>query len=164
MEFIYNKYVTGKHFIGRKNEVSILANLLSQGENIALYEPPKTGKMSLVQQALFNMRITSKRFSTAVVSLMNTRTVADLCMRLGSSVMRACGNTPEEFTDLTARYLGGTHFVFDPALFYAKDQILSLNWDIDDADIRAILTLPTAPPGTAPFPCTYLSMSSRTSC
>ena len=43
--FIYSKYVTGKHNIGRKSDALILGNLLSKGENVVIYEPPKTGKM-----------------------------------------------------------------------------------------------------------------------
>ena len=60
--FIYDRYVTGKDFIGRKQDCVILGNLLSQGENVALWEPPKTGKMSLIQQTLFNMRMGGQRF------------------------------------------------------------------------------------------------------
>ena len=47
--FVYNKYVTGKNFIGRRSDSTVLSNLLSAGENVSLYEPPKSGKMSLVE-------------------------------------------------------------------------------------------------------------------
>ena len=47
--FQYNKYVIGKQFLGRGVEVRALANLLTQGENVVIYEPPKTGRKSLVQ-------------------------------------------------------------------------------------------------------------------
>ncbi|MBR1436828.1 MAG: hypothetical protein IJ584_17170, partial [Bacteroidales bacterium] len=60
--FIYDKYVTGRNFIGRKDDCNILANLLSQGEPIVIYEPPKSGKMSLIQQTLFNMRLRGHQF------------------------------------------------------------------------------------------------------
>ena len=53
--FIYDRYVTAKYFIARKKECSILANLLTAGEHVVIYEPPKTGKMSLIQQTLINM-------------------------------------------------------------------------------------------------------------
>ena len=45
--FPYSQYVTGKNFVGRKTDTTLLGNLLSQGENIVIYEPPKTGKTSL---------------------------------------------------------------------------------------------------------------------
>ena len=59
--FIYNKYVTGKNFIGRKNDINILGNLMAAGENISIYEPPRSGKTSAIQQAFFNMRIQGRR-------------------------------------------------------------------------------------------------------
>ena len=42
--FIYDTYVTGKNFIGRKTECNMLGNLLDKHENVVIYEPPKAGK------------------------------------------------------------------------------------------------------------------------
>ena len=61
--FPYAQYVTGKHFIGRKADMTLLGNLLSQGEHVAIYEPPKSGKTSLIQQALYTMRLGGTRIS-----------------------------------------------------------------------------------------------------
>lgn len=140
--FIYNRHVTGKNFVGRKGDIAILTNLLNLGENVVIYEPARSGKRSLIQQTFFNMRIATQRFSIAEVSFLNARTVADLIMRLGSAIVKVTGNTPMEYASAVARYLSGTHFVFDEELYSAKEQILSLNWDIDDEDIRAIASLP----------------------
>ena len=49
---MYDNYVTGRHFVGRKTECTVLANLLEAGENGGLYEAPRAGKMGLVQQTL----------------------------------------------------------------------------------------------------------------
>ena len=46
--FVYDKYVTGKCFVGRKMDCNILGNLLEAGENVVMYEPPKSGKMSVI--------------------------------------------------------------------------------------------------------------------
>ena len=54
--FVYDRYVTGKYFLGHSTERMILANLLKAGEHIAIYEPPKSGKMSLIQQTLYDLR------------------------------------------------------------------------------------------------------------
>ena len=62
--FVYDRYVTAKYFVARKKECSILANLLTAGEHVVIYEPPKTGKMSLIQQTLINMRSTGSQFMT----------------------------------------------------------------------------------------------------
>lgn len=142
MPFVYNKFVTGKNFIGRKQDLVIFQNLFFQGENMLICEPPKSGKHSLVQQALFNMRVAGKQFAVAEVSLLNVRTVADLCMRFGSAVIKCVCNTPQEYASAVAEHLAGTHFIFDEQAFDAREQVLSLNWDIDKDDITAVFTLP----------------------
>ena len=60
--FIYDRYVTNKDFTGRKSERLALTSLIAADENIVLYEPPKSGKKSLVQQTLFEMRIAGRNF------------------------------------------------------------------------------------------------------
>ena len=42
--FIYNKAVSGRNFVGRKSDISALCNLLAQGENVVISEPPRAGK------------------------------------------------------------------------------------------------------------------------
>lgn len=140
--FIYNKYVTGKNFIGRKGDITILGNLMSAGENISIYEPPRSGKTSAIQQAFFNMRIQGKRFAIAEVNLTSTRSIGQLLRQMGDSCIRAFASTPGEFTDIAGRHLQGTHLVFDPQNYAETDAILSLTWDVDDEDIRAVFRLP----------------------
>lgn len=140
--FIYNKFVTGKNFIGRKADVTILGNLMSASENVAIYEPPKSGKTSAVQQTLFNMRVQGKRFAVGEISLLNTRSIKGLLQQIGDSAIRAVASTPGEYADIVSRLLQGTHFVFDPDNYAETDEIVSLTWDVDDEDIRVMLRLP----------------------
>ena len=142
--FIYNKYVTGKHYIGRKSEGMILGNLLSQGENVVIYEPAKTGKMSLIQQTFYNMRISGAQFEVAEFTMLGIRGTKAFMLRLGSTVLRLFCTTPDEYAAAVREHLAGTHFVFDPQLFAASDQVLSLNWEPDGNDLTAILALPCA--------------------
>ena len=140
--FIYYRYVTGKNFFGRREDCTILGNLLSQGEHIVMYEPPKTGKTSVIQQTLLNLRVTGRQFSIGQFNLMNIRSIATFLTRLGSTALRTVATTPAEFTELIGKYLDGTHFIFDQRSYAETDQIISLNWDIDDDDIRAMLSFP----------------------
>ena len=140
--FVYNKYVTGKNFIGRRSDSTVLSNLLSAGENVSLYEPPKSGKMSLVEQTLFNMRIQGKHFLVAEVNLLDVRSCDVLLRRWGDAVIRCFATTPSEYADIVGTRLEGTHFVFDNEVYSQKDEILSTNWEVDENDIKAILTLP----------------------
>ena len=140
--FVYNKYVTGKNFIGRRSDSTVLSNLLSAGENVTIYEPPKSGKMSLVEQTLFNMRIQGKHFLVAEVNLLDVRSCDVLLRRWGDAVIRCFATTPSEYADIVGTRLEGTHFVFDNEVYSQKDEILSTNWEVDENDIKAILTLP----------------------
>ena len=140
--FNYSSPVTGKYFIGRKKEVVILSNLLSQGESVTIYSPPKTGKNSLLQQSLLKMKTSGKAFSFCEFSLTNIRSIGDFATGLAASIIRSLATTPDEYEEFIRKYLSGTHFVFDPEQFESKGSILSLNWDIDFDDVRAVLSLP----------------------
>lgn len=139
---MYSKYVTGKGNIGRKTEARAIANLLGQGENIVIYEAPKTGKTSLVQQAFFNMKSSGADFVSAGVSLLNVRTLRDLATRLGSEVLHAAYGSPQDYSPIVEALLPGTHFVFDPQRYADCGEILSLNWGLDQDDLKAALSLP----------------------
>lgn len=140
--FIYDTFVTGKNFIGRKSEVTALSNMLSAGENVAIYEPPKTGKHSLIQQALFNMRMSRFQFISCEMSVMGSRTVPEFLIKFASTVMRACASTAFEYSAIVANHLKDSHFVFDQQRFSDYGELVSLNWDIEDSDIRAAFMLP----------------------
>lgn len=139
---MYSKYVTGKGNIGRKTEARAIANLLGQGENIVIYEAPKTGKTSLVQQAFFNMKSSGADFVSAGVSLLNVRTLRDLATRLGSEVLHAAYGSPQGYSPIVEALLPDTHFVFDPQRYADCGEILSLNWELDQGDLKAALSLP----------------------
>ena len=95
--FVYDNYVTGKNFVGRKMECTILSNLLEGGSQVTLYEPPKSGKMSVIQQTLFNMRAAGKQFSVAWVNLFNVRTIYDFLKKFGTAVIKPLYSTPAEY-------------------------------------------------------------------
>lgn len=140
--FEYSRYVTGKNNIGRRQEAVILGNLLSQGEDIVIYEPPRSGKTSLIQQTLYNMKIEGKQYVVAQMDSWKSREDADFICDLADCILKIYGTTPLEFNALVQRHFEGTHFVFDPQVYTANGRILSLNWEMDENDIRAVLTLP----------------------
>ncbi len=142
--FIYDNYVTGKDFIGRKEDCTVLGNLIAQGEHIALYDTPHSGKTSLIQQTLFNLRITGKQFSVGQFSLINIRSVNDFLLRYGTTAIKTVASSPDEYRDIIGRHLEGTHFIFDPARYSENGSIVSLNWDTDGKDMERMLRLPLA--------------------
>lgn len=140
--FIYDRYVTGKNFIGRKTDCNILGNLLEAGEHVSIYEPPKSGKTSVIQQTLYNMRAAGKLFAVASVNLFNIRTLEEFLIKFGTSVIKPLYSTPYEYADVVAKYLDGTHFVFDQSRFASCDEVISINWKPDMEDMVRMLQLP----------------------
>lgn len=140
--FVYDRYVIDRNFIGRKAECNTLRNLLTGKEDVAIYEPPKSGKMSIIQQALFGMRIAGLRFDVCELNLFNVREKNRFLTKFGSSVIRAVASTPEEYEAIIAGLLPNTHFVFDRQRFSVSDEVVSLNWDADKNDILSMLRLP----------------------
>ncbi|MBO5807952.1 MAG: hypothetical protein J6R15_01210 [Bacteroidales bacterium] len=140
--FVYDNHVTGKNFVGRKTECTVLSNLLEAGENVCIYEAPKAGKTSLVQQTLYNMRASGKPFIVAYVDLLNVRTRRGFLKKFGGAVIRAAYSTPSDYASVISSHLNGTHFVFDPAQFASKEDIVCMNWDADENDVYMMTRLP----------------------
>jgi len=140
--FIYDRFVTGKDFIGRKEDTVILGNLISQGENVAIYEPPKAGKSSVIQQTLFNMKFSGHRYTVGELNLLNIRQLDKFLYRLGATALRTVCSTADEYKSAVNTHLQGTHFVFDPKQFSEKDEIISNNGELDDNDLERMLNFP----------------------
>ncbi len=140
--FVYDKYVTGKNFIGRKRDCNILSNLLEAGENVYIYGARNTGKFSLIQQTLFNMRMDGNPFLVAHIDLRNVRTLEDFLLKYASAVIRPIYSTQNEYAEVVSNYLQGTHFLFDQDRFATVDEVVSINWAIDKNDIEQMMKLP----------------------
>ena len=140
--FIFDRPVTGKNFIGRKKDSQILQNLILQNENVVISAPPKSGKMSLLEHTLFSMRMTGTQFLVGQMSALTARTLSDFIAKYGSAVMRMVASTPPEYAELVARYLQGTHIVFDQDAFTDSGEPVSFNWEPDESDLIAVLKMP----------------------
>lgn len=140
--FTYSRFVTGKDFLSRKKDCTILANMLSQGENVAIMGSAKSGKMSLLRQTLFNMKGSGNDIVTAEVRMTDIRDSKLFICRLGSAVLRSVFTTPHEFRNAVQTYLSGTHLVFDEKHFSETDEVISFNWDPDLDDMKAIFRMP----------------------
>ena len=140
--FIYDRFVTGKNFVGRKMECTILSNLLESGENIVVYGRPKSGKMSIVQQTLYNRRMAGKQFMVAHVCLSNIRNLEQFLLKFGTAVIKSVSSTASEYEALISKYLDSTHFVFDRSRFSSCDEVVSLNWTPDMNDVFKMIRLP----------------------
>ena len=140
--FIYSKYVTGRNFIGRQNEARAFANLLVQGENVVMYEPPKSGKMSLARQAFFNMQSSGMNFRAPLTSLLDIRDLRTLTLRMGSDVLRSFCSTPDEFAEAVRALLPGRSLRFEEEQFRFDGTVLMAGDDFGDEDMLAVMSLP----------------------
>lgn len=144
MEFNYSRPATGKYFAGRKQETAVLGNLIAQGEQVLLFAPPGTGKTSLIEQVLLSLRAGSHKAVAARCSLLDVRSAGEFALRLASAVLTATGASQSEYAAAAKQFLGTSHLVFDPEHFSTGGDILSLNWEADEQDLRAAIALPFA--------------------
>ncbi len=140
--FIYDRYVTSRDFVGRKGECNALTNLIEANENVVMYAPSKTGKRSLIQQVLFNMRISGEQFVVSSLNMFNIRTPDEFLVKFGNAVVRSVASTPKEYEEIAATHLGGTRFVFDRELFAERDEVVSLNGTPREEDMVSLFELP----------------------
>ena len=87
--FQFSRYVTGKYFVGRRNDCQALADLLSEGRSVAMWGPPKSGRMSLLQQTLLNMRSAGKKVVPCIVDMTSASDADDFVRRFVKSVKAA---------------------------------------------------------------------------
>lgn len=132
--FTYDRYVTGKNFIGRRSEQDQLAGLLSESANVVIYEPPKTGKTSLLRETFLGLRSSGASFRTVDLSLLSVRSVSAFAVRLASAVIGSYASTPAEIEALCSRY----GLRFDAESYARGGDFLAFK----DSDLRTVLSLP----------------------
>jgi len=140
--FIYDKYVTGRNFIGRRKECSTMANMLGAGENLVIINTPKSGKMSAIQQTFFNMKMSGQQFTVCSIDFFCIRSLESMLLTYGNAIIRALATTASEYENIINTHLAGTHFVFDQDRFSDFNEAVSLNWNADENDLTAMLRLP----------------------
>lgn len=140
--FAYNKPVTGKMFYGRKQDVARIISILNDGGSIAVYAPPKTGKMSLIQESMYQMKLSKASFKVAEVQLLDVRDGVTFLSRMCENVIRAYATTAEEYEEIVCTFFAGTHVRFDPDAFSSIDRIVTMDGGLEREDIAAMLSFP----------------------
>ena len=140
--FTYDRYVTGKSFVGRRSEQEQLAGLLASSANAVIYEPPKTGKTSLLRETFIGLRASGEEFRTVDLSLMNVRTAEAFVIKLASAVIGLYASTPGEIEEMCGKYLKSGSLRFDPESYARGGVFLSLGGPLSEADLRSALSLP----------------------
>lgn len=140
--FVFDNYVTGRAFAGRKSDCFALGNLVSGHENVCLYGAPKSGKTSLVHQALIGLQTSGRSIVVPSYDMSGVRTVEEFVTGLISAVMsQTCGG-PAEFSSFIGEFLPGTNFGFDDVGYEDFGKIAVLRGRLEPSDISAALALP----------------------
>lgn len=113
--FPYDRYASGKNFIGRKSETVILESMLRSKQNVLLYDAPKTGKGSLIRHVLYNLKIGSYPFIACHVSLGNIRERAGFLASYASALVKAAASEAGGMKEIYDRFLAGTFLCLDLA-------------------------------------------------
>ena len=142
--FAYSKPVTGRNFYGRKTEALKIRDMISQGGSVAVYGPMKCGKMSLVQESLYQLKLSKTLFKVAEVDLLDVRDFITFLLRTCTACIRAFDTTPSEFEQTVGAYFSDTHVVFDQLKYSRDDAILSFGGTPDAGDVTALLKFPYA--------------------
>ena len=79
--FTHNTIATGSDFLSRKKDVSQLVSIIADGRHAVIYEPPRTGKRSLIQMAL-SQYSGNPGYHVTTFSLLNTVDAEDFLHRL----------------------------------------------------------------------------------
>lgn len=98
--FIFNKYVTGSNFVARASDLGTLVERIKKKEHLLIYEPPKSGKRSLVQQVFIKLRQDSYNFTLCTINLFNVRTEAALLKSIRTSLVNSFANTESQIRQL----------------------------------------------------------------
>ncbi|MDD3300698.1 MAG: hypothetical protein PHV91_07740 [Bacteroidales bacterium] len=137
--FVYNKYVTGNEFISRQSELTLLTNMVRLKQHVLIYEPPKSGKKSLVQQGLIQLRKEGHDFTVCNINLFNVRTKKQLLQKYVNALLGTFSNTPAESLQMQKEMLPDMEKYFGNVPEMKKSLDMS-NPETDTRQIPAAMT------------------------
>jgi len=140
--FIYNTPVGEKNLIGRKDNISAVANLLRQRENVVIASAPRTGKTSVVNESLKLLKKDDPYLLSCGISLLSVRTAQDLCSRLTNAVVALFGSSVDDYCSIIGEMLPEKAYSFDEQKCDSTGEVVSVKEDLTDTDIRAAFELP----------------------
>jgi len=94
--FIFNKPVAVADAIPRINEVNTITDRLIRKKHILVYEPPKNGKYSMMQQVFSKLKQENHKYKLCKIDLFNVRSEADLLRVIRTSLVECFAKTDAE--------------------------------------------------------------------
>jgi hypothetical protein len=140
--FIFNKFVTGPDFVPRSAELNLLTDMLNQKQNCLIIEPAKSGKKSLVNQALLVMQKESANFRLCEINLFNVKTQHKFLCKLVNKLLRPLASKNDELQMVAREYLNKIpHSVSNPEL-NSNPGVISISKNLNMAQKAEIMNLP----------------------
>ncbi|MGM9790314.1 MAG: hypothetical protein ACI3Y9_08410 [Candidatus Cryptobacteroides sp.] len=140
--FIFDKSVTGKSFAGRRGDCNSLSGIVTHGQNAVIWGPPKSGKMSVVRQTLFNLRTSGHTPVLCELDLLNIRTPELFLRKFAGNVIKSVVAEPQEMASIAAEFLGGTSLAFDETLYSETGDLFQGSFPLSEEECRDIIELP----------------------
>ena len=94
--FIYNTIVSGTDFIPRNTESDKLYSAIKEHRCAAIYEPPKSGKQSLINHTLEKIKVENWKHRICKVDLFNVRTEEHLFRKCTEELEKTLPLPPSE--------------------------------------------------------------------
>ncbi len=82
--FKHGQIVTGDDFCGREEEVRILGDRITAGQNVVLYGERRCGKSSLITESVRTL----KNRKAVYVDFLNVRSIDDVCKRIAAGILK----------------------------------------------------------------------------
>lgn len=142
--FLYNNYVSGNQFIGREKEVNQVKNLILSKRNILIYGPPKTGKKSIIFNALNSVKESKHNYILCRINMFNIRCIEAMMLKYTNEILKCFSNSSVEWCNLLNEYIPTAPYAIDesanehPKLTYTNKALLT------NEQIENILNLPEA--------------------
>lgn len=140
--FIYNKHVTGNDFITRSAELNLLINLIKQNQHTLIYEPPKSGKRSLISQAILQLQKESWNFTLCQCNLFNVKSQLELIDKITNNLFSLYATTEEDWNEIAKRFLNGISFKVLNHNKFGQRYRINLPKKLDTPEINTIFELP----------------------
>ena len=103
--FEYNNPVAGTSFIGRTKELALLCSLIRERNNVLIYEPPKTGKKSLIYNAFDKLKQESYPYVLCTLNLFNIRCAEAMMLKYINELTAQFASSAEEWNKILKKYL-----------------------------------------------------------
>lgn len=150
--FQFDRYVTGKYFVGRKKDCELLAGHIAAGRNVVLCGVPKSGKMSLVMQTIQQMKARGAELCVCNVRMPEVRNLQSFVRNYAESILNAVfpsrnaavhafaeisgGKSPDSYDSWSGDVDFAAELPYRLAAFSGKHTVLILD-EFHNVDTRA---------------------------